>query len=48
MMSDVGHERRPFKWRLLDNFRYSPGSDRGRVGAQYVAKGHPDHSGLNP
>jgi hypothetical protein len=35
-----GHERRPFKWRLLDNFRYAPGSDRGRVAAQYVAKGH--------
>jgi hypothetical protein len=34
-----GHERRPFKWRLLDNFRYAPGSDRGRVAAQYVAKG---------
>jgi hypothetical protein len=38
-MSQRGHERRPFKWRLLDNFRYAPGSDRGRVAAQYVAKG---------
>jgi hypothetical protein len=38
-MSAQGHERRPFKWRLLDNFRYSPGGDRGRVAAQYVAKG---------
>jgi hypothetical protein len=38
-MSQLGHERRPFKWRLLDNFRYSPGSDRGRVAAQYVAEG---------
>ena len=35
----VGHERRPFKWRLLDNFRYTPGSDRCCVAVQYVAKG---------
>jgi hypothetical protein len=39
-MSESGHERRPFKWQLLDNFRYAPGSDRGRGAAQYVAKGH--------
>ena len=39
-MSAWGHERRPFKWRLLDDFRYSPGSDRGSGAAQYVAKGH--------
>ena len=38
-MSVKGHERRPFKWGLLDNFRYSPGSDRGRGAAQHVAKG---------
>jgi hypothetical protein len=38
-MSAKGHERRLFKWRLLANFRYAPGSDRGRVAAQYVAKG---------
>jgi hypothetical protein len=38
-MSQLGHERRPFKRRLLDDFRYAPGSDRGRVAAQYVAKG---------
>jgi hypothetical protein len=36
---DVRLERRPFKWRLLDNVRYASGSDRGRVAAQYVAKG---------
>jgi hypothetical protein len=34
----LGQERLAFKWRLLDNFRYSPGSDRGRVAAQHVAK----------
>jgi hypothetical protein len=38
-VSALGHERRPFKWRLLDDFRYARGSDRGRVAAQYVAKG---------
>jgi hypothetical protein len=38
-VSEMGHERRPFKWRRPDNFRYAPGSDRGRVAAQYVAKG---------
>ena len=38
-MSQMGHERRPFKRRLLDDFRYAPGSDRGRVAAQHVAKG---------
>jgi hypothetical protein len=36
-MSVVGHERRPFKSRLLDDFRYAPGSDRGRVAAQHDA-----------
>jgi hypothetical protein len=38
-MSPLGHERRPFKRRLLDNFRYSPVSDRAVVAVQYVAKG---------
>ena len=38
-MSGLGHERLPFKWRLPVNFRYAPGSDRGRVAAQYVAMG---------
>jgi hypothetical protein len=37
-MSPTGHERRRFKWRLLDDFRYAPGSDRSRVAAQYVAR----------
>jgi hypothetical protein len=23
-MSPSGHERRPFKWRLLDDFRFAP------------------------
>jgi hypothetical protein len=38
-MSALGQERLAFKWRLLNNFRYSPDSDRGRVAAQHVAKG---------
>jgi hypothetical protein len=25
LKSGLGHERRPFKWRLLDDFRYAPG-----------------------
>jgi hypothetical protein len=23
-LHSLGHERRPFKWRLFDNFRYAP------------------------
>jgi hypothetical protein len=38
-MSLLGQEHLAFKWRLLDNFRYAPGSDRDRGAAQYVAKG---------
>ena len=51
-MSGLGHERRPFKSRPLDNFRYATSSDRGRLAAQYVAKGQllthaPQQEGFN-
>jgi hypothetical protein len=47
-MTVPGHERRPFKRRLLDDFRYAPGSDRGRVATQYVAKGQKATSRVHP
>jgi hypothetical protein len=38
-MSQKGRKRHPFKWRLLDYFRYAPGTDRGRGAPQYVPNG---------